>query len=199
MQKNNNLKKIFLTFDDGPCEPYTAQILDILKENNIKASFFVCGRTAEYYPHLTRRIVEEGHCLGNHTYSHSLILTLSGCLKREIEKTDKIIQKITGIKTCFFRPPWGFTTPWLKSYLKKNHYQLVLWDVNSYDWLGLPYSFAQKRILKKTKNNSILLFHDGREAKLRYNDCQAVLLLPLIVKKLKKQGFLFGKIDELKQ
>ena len=85
--KNN----VFLTFDDGPNEPYTSQILDILKEFGAKASFFACGKSVEYFPETTQRILNEGHALGNHTYSHSIILTFTGFLKREIERTTEVL------------------------------------------------------------------------------------------------------------
>ncbi|MCX6384424.1 MAG: polysaccharide deacetylase family protein, partial [Actinobacteria bacterium] len=128
------LKNVFLTFDDGPNEPCTSQILDILKKFHVRASFFVCGKNAEYYMQVTKKIIKEGHIIANHTYSHSRFLTYAGLLPKEIEKTKKIIQEITGKNSNYFRPPWGIVTPWLKKYLKIHDYKLVLWDVDTHDW-----------------------------------------------------------------
>ena len=185
---------VFLTFDDGPNEPYTSQILDILKELGAKASFFACGKSVEYFPETTQRILNEGHALGNHTYSHSIILTFTGFLKREIERTAEVIQKTTGVKTNLFRPPWGVTDPWTKSYLKANNYKIILWDINSYDWAGVSAQDIEDTVLKKIKPNSIILLHDGKNAKLHHNRSQTVLALPSLIKNLYHRGFVCRSI-----
>jgi len=188
--KNN----VFLTFDDGPNEPYTSQILDILKEFGAKASFFACGKSVEYFPETTQRILNEGHALGNHTYSHSIILTFTGFLKREIERTAEVIQKTTGVKTNLFRPPWGVAAPWTKSYLKANKYKIILWNINSYDWAGVSAQDIEDTVLKKIKPNSIILLHDGKNAKLHHNRSQTVLALPSLIKNLYHRGFVCRSI-----
>ncbi len=188
-------EKVFLTFDDGPNEPYTSQILDILKEFEAKASFFVCGKSVEYFPDVVQRIMNEGHAIGNHAYSHSMILTFTGFLRREIEKTTEIIQKVTGVRTNFFRPPWGVATPWVKSYLKANNYKLILWDINSYDWAKAPARVIEEMVLKKIKPDSVVLLHDGKEAKLHSNRLQTVLALPSLIKNLQRKGFICKNIN----
>ena len=125
MDQASKQAKVFLTFDDGPNEPYTSKILDILKEHQAKASFFACGKNIERYPDSIKRIVAEGHTIGNHAYTHSKLISRLGLLAGEIEKTSKIIEQITGRKTHYFRPPWGMLTPWLRSYLRKNNYQII--------------------------------------------------------------------------
>lgn len=187
--------EVFLTFDDGPNEPYTSQILDVLKDFGAKASFFVCGRSVEHFPDVAQRILNEGHSIGNHAYSHSMVLTLTGFLKREIEKTTNIIQKITGVRTNLFRPPWGIATPWVKSYLKANKYKIVLWDINSYDWAGIPARIIEEGILKKIKSGSIVLLHDGKDAKLHRNRSQTVIALPSLLQNLMSRGFICKNIS----
>jgi peptidoglycan/xylan/chitin deacetylase (PgdA/CDA1 family) len=172
--------KIFLTFDDGPNE-YTLKILEILKNFDARATFFVCGKNLEKFPEIAKKIIENGHEIGNHTYSHSINFLFPWNFQKEIEKTDKIIQKITGVKTRFFRPPFGFLTPWLKNELLKNGYKIILWDIDSKDWQGkisdksrtfarlryftqpqqaAGYSKVRDKIFEEIKPNSILLFHD---------------------------------------
>jgi len=199
MENEKQLKKnIFLTFDDGPSEPYTSQILDILKEFEAKASFFVCGENVKQYPQTVERIIEEGHVIGNHTYSHSLILSLFGCLAKEIEKTTKIIQETVGVRTNFFRPPWGLVTSRLAKYLEKNNYKLILWDINTQDWQRPPVRVIEERIFSKIKPNSIILFHDGHCGK-SYDRSQTVSALPPIIKKLKEQSYILKNIRELRR
>lgn len=185
---------VFLTFDDGPNEPYTSQILDILKELGAKASFFVCGKSVEYYTEVTQRIMNEGHTLGNHTYSHSIILTFTGFLKREIERTSAVIQKITGVKTNLFRPPWGVAVPWIRSYLKVNNYKIILWDIDSKDWRGGSAQDIEGIVLEKIKPNSIILLHDGKNAKPHHNRSQTVLALPSLIKNLHRRSFVCKRI-----
>ena len=187
--KAAGVNDIFLTFDDGPNEPYTSQILDVLKEHQAMATFFVCGKGVERFPQITRRILDEGHSLGNHAYSHSMLRTITGLLGKEIEKTSELILKTTGAKTHLFRPPWGVATPWLKRYLKANKYQTVLWDINSYDWTEIPASSIEGIVLKKARPGAVILLHDGKNSKHHHDRSQTVQALPAIIKALRQKGF----------
>lgn len=191
-----NSSKVFLTFDDGPSESYTSKILDILKENGAKATFFVCGKNVERYPEIAKRIVKEGHTIANHTYSHSIILSFFGSLTGEIKKTTDIIKEMTGVRTNFFRPPFGLFAPWLKRYLEENNYKIILWDIDTFDWMGRPARIIEERIFKKIKSNSIILFHDGNKDKFHFNLYQTILALPSIIKKLKAKGYILKDLRE---
>ena len=150
------MKKVFLTFDDGPNE-YTLEILEILKSFNAKATFFVCGKNCQKHPEILKKIFENGHSIGNHSFSHSLKFFFD--FEREIEETNEVIREIIKTKVKIFRPPWGILTPWLKNYLLKRKYEIVLWDLDSRDWKGK----ISENIFEKTKPGSILLFHDRFE------------------------------------
>jgi peptidoglycan/xylan/chitin deacetylase (PgdA/CDA1 family) len=145
--------KICITFDDGPNE-FTLENLKTLKKFGLKAIFFVVGKNCQKFPHILKEIVSEGHLIGNHSFSHSIKFFFD--FKKEIEKTNQIIKEITGMETKFFRPPYGILHPWLKNYLLKNEYKILLWDVDSKDWQGK----IDKKIFQKIKPDSILLFHD---------------------------------------
>lgn len=187
--------QVFLTFDDGPSVPFTNEILDILAGCQVLASFFVCGKNVERHPEIVKRIAAGGHTLGNHSYSHSRFLSLTGCLSSEIEKTQSIIQKVTGLRVKFFRPPWGYVHPWLTSYLKKQDYQLVLWDIKVYDWQKPAAAIIAKRVLQKVKPNAVILLHDGDRTRLSCDRSQTVLALPLVIQDLRKRGYEFGRIS----
>jgi len=192
--KNQETKNIFLTFDDGPSNPWTPQILDILKDFQIKATFFVCGKNIERYPKIAKRIVNEGHAIGNHSYYHSKIRSSTPLLLKDVEKTSEVILKITSTRSKIFRPPWGIVTPWLKRYLLKNGLKLILWDIEAHDWKQPQAKIISQRILSKAKSNSIILLHDGDGIKKNCNRFQTVFSLPLIIKELKDKGFIFEKI-----
>jgi len=182
-EKENLLKEIYFTFDDGPNE-YTLKILDILKNFGVRATFFVCGKNVEHFPEITKRIVGDGHTIGNHTFSHSINFLFLWSFKKEIDKTAQIIKEITGKETNFFRPPWGILTPWLKKYLLKNNYQIILWNIDSEDWKKHPANLIEETIFKKVKSNSIILSHDC---------LQISLALPKILGELKNKGYIFRK------
>jgi len=175
------MKEIFLTFDDGPNE-YTSRILKDLKKFNAKATFFVCGKNCQKYPEILKKIFEEGHSIGNHSFSHSIKFFFN--FKNEIEKTNEIIKEITGIETRIFRPPWGILTPWLKNYLLKSNFKIIFWNVDSKDWKKYRANLIEEKILKENKPNSIILFHDC---------LQTSLALPKILVKLKGEGYIFKR------
>jgi len=190
---------MFLTFDDGPNEPFTSQILDILKKYQVKASFFVCGKNIELFPESIKRIVKEGHAIGNHAYSHSPILSRLGLISGEIKKTSEAIYRITGVKTHFFRPPWGFLTPWLRSYLKNNGYRIVLWDIKTRDWNGPSAEIIRDRVLDNVKPGAVVLMHDGFETKRNGDRSKTVKALPQIIEGLKAKGYQLTSIKDLSE
>jgi len=167
--------KIFLTFDDGPNE-YTLKILEILKNFDAKATFFVIGENCQKFPEIFKRIFKEDHSIGNHSFSHSIKFFFN--FKNEIEKTNEVIKEITGVETKIFRPPWGILPFWLKNYLSKEGYKTILWDVDSRDWKGK----ISDKIFEGIKPYSILLFHDC---------LQTSLILSKILATLKKEGYVF--------
>lgn len=158
-------KVIALTFDDGPDPIHTPRILDILKENNIKATFFLIGSKVETYPELVKRIYNEGHTIGNHTYSHSVSYTLwsSNRIYEDIRKTNDIIYKIIGKSPIYFRPPFGVTNPLIRRAVN-NRFECIGWSIRSYDTLEfIKRRSISERIVRNIKNGDIVLLHDNRE------------------------------------
>ncbi len=191
------VKRVFLTFDDGPSKIYTPDILDILKKARIKASFFVCGKNLECYPEIGKRIAKEGHLIGNHTYSHSKLLAITGLWAEEIKKTSEVIRELTGVEPVFFRPPWGKTTPWLEKKLKGYGLKMVMWDIDAEDWKQPKARIIARDILSKIFSGAVILLHDGHETYLKFSRRETVLSLPLIIRHLQKNGYQFETVDKL--
>ncbi len=185
---------IYLTFDDGPNEPYTSQILDILKIYKAKATFFVCGKCVERFPETAKRIAQEGHTIGNHTWSHSGIRSFIGLWEAEIEKTSNIVEKITGHPTTLFRPPWGRVTPLLRRYLEGHHYKLMLWDVEARDWEKPRARVIAQRIAKNVKTGSIILLHDGGGSSAGVDRSQTVAALSIVLRDLSAKRYTFDAL-----
>lgn len=151
-----------LTFDDGP-SPDTARVLDILRDKEVRATFFLCGASVERYPELARRIVAEGHALGNHTYSHPwLHLKSRAEIASEIDRTQDAIEKVTGVRPAYFRPPHGVRWFPLWPLLRERGMTLVLW--NSFPQEGAsPAHEIVERALARLRPGAIILLHDGKD------------------------------------
>lgn len=155
-------KAIALTFDDGPDPDSTPRILETLRENNLKATFFVIGKKAAEYPDLLRRIVDEGHTLGNHTYSHHNLIAFFSRkkLRADIQRCNDIIRDSTGRVPVLFRPPFGVTNPRYAAVLKDMQMQSIGWSVRSLDTRAQnKYQLIQK-VISKLKPRDIVLLHD---------------------------------------
>lgn len=139
-------RKVILTFDDGPHPHSTPYILDILKQRNLKAVFFILGLQANKFPNLVKRIHEEGHIIGNHTYGHKNLATMSPeAIEKEIEKTSNLLEKITGERPKYLRPPYGATNKKVIEVVNKAGMKIVLWTVDTRDWR----SKSEKAILNE--------------------------------------------------
>lgn len=163
-QKRTKIKEVALTFDDGPTE-FTPKFLDLLKEKNIKATFFCIGKRIDKYPKIFQRIIAEGHSIGNHTYSHSnnTGFLSSSKMIEEIEKCDEVISKIGNIKTNFYRPPFGVTNPNIAKAIKKTQKKSIGWNVRSLDTVIDDEKKIYNRITKNLNKGSIILLHDTSE------------------------------------
>lgn len=151
-------KKIAITFDDGPHPVYTEKLLDGLKERGIRATFFVLGEKAEACPEIIERMVEEGHIIGNHTYSHIQLKSNNrDQFRNELVQTNEVISGITGKEVQYVRPPYG---TWDKKLEEELNMFPVLWNVDPNDWCTGSADKVTRRITDKAKENSIILMHD---------------------------------------
>lgn len=179
--------KIALTFDDGPHPVYTEKLLDGLKERGVKATFFVTGEHAKRHPELIKRMQEEGHLIGNHTYSHvQLRSDNAGEFEEELRKTNAVIEEITGQEVLYVRPPYG---SWDRKLEKKLNMFPVLWTIDPTDWSCLNADTVTKRVVKKAKENSIILLHDYYET--------SITAALRIVDLLTGEGYEFVTVDEV--
>lgn len=178
---------IALTFDDGPNARYTEKLLEGLAERDVKATFFLIGKNAEAHPEIVRRMAEEGHLIGNHTYSHlKLTAGNEAVFLEEINKTGEIIGDITGSVPTFCRPPFGV---WNTRYEESLGIIPVLWDVDPRDWCTFDTQTVANRILADCHDSAIILMHDEYETSV-----EAALL---VIDELKQQGYTFVTVDRI--
>lgn len=182
---HNAGNRVCITFDDGPCEQ-TAAVLDKLKKSNAHASFFCIGEQVERYPDIARRIVEEGHTLGNHSFSHRSIFPVKGVsgIRKEIADTQNLIAKVTGRTPRFFRPPFSVTNPLIASVLENSGLTTVGWSIRSLDTVTRDRERVLERIRAGIKPGSIILLHDRVDGALELLDevlaiCREKRLVPV--------------------
>lgn len=189
-------KQIALTFDDGPDNNYTVKILDILKKHKVPATFFVIGSRCKLYPKIVKRMVKEGHRLGNHTWSHSNIMKLSNkAMLKEITKADRIIKKYTGYTPLIFRSPYGSLKREQVEFLQSKGYKLISWNIDSLDWKGLSAAEVKTNILENLQQGSIVLQHSAGGPGEDLSG--TVKALDSIISVLKKDGYKFVTVDKL--
>lgn len=197
-QGNPENKVVALTFDDGPYPPYTDQILDILKEDDVKATFFIVGKNAAMHPELVRRIVMEGHQIGNHTYHHiDLLKANRRTVTDELAGTNDLLFSITGIKPHIVRPPHGFRDPVVLEVMAELGLKVVEWSVMSRDWTNPGVEEIVNRTLDRITNGSVVLLHDGDGIKSQASRAQTVAATRLIIQQLKTKGYTFVTVDDI--
>ncbi len=193
------LKEVALTFDDGPYGTSTEEVLNILKTENIHATFFLIGKNVDEYPKIAKEIVDEGNIVGNHTYSHLKTFNKMSAndFAKDLIRDEISIASSTGVVPKLFRPPYGNISNTMKSELKKEGYTLVLWSVDGKDWsLNKTANQIEDGTVSKTKPYSILLMHDGHETN-NYPRVNSIEALPKIIEDLKNKGYTFVTVDKL--
>lgn len=190
---------VVLTFDDGPAEPFTGQILDILRQHRAPATFFCCGKNVERLPDLVRRARAEGHALGNHTYTHPLFYLKSRTqIDEELDRTQEAIERSAERPPAVFRPPYGVRWFGLFPALRERRLTDVQWSDTGYDWKRRhsPADIA-RRALAKIRAGAVILLHDGREprAPAEVDASATVAALPAIIEGVRSAGLDFVPIE----
>ena len=178
---NTDEKKLWLTFDDGPCLKTTPLILSILEKLGIKATFFLVGKDAEKLPQLTNKIINQGHIVGNHSYSHK-----DGFITNNIDYYNDIEKNTLKNKSKIFRPPYGRITLPQMIYLRKK-YKIVMWDVFGWDFKANQSKKIKKNILNNVQKGSIIVLHNNSKSYLNLKES-----LESILVELKELGYKFS-------
>lgn len=180
-------KKIALTFDDGPNPEYTEKLLAGLKERGVKATFFLLGKEVERYPEIVEKMYEDGHLIGNHSYEHINLGSLSDeAAISQVDKTNQAICKITGEYPEYIRPPYGC---WKSNLDYETTMIEVLWNVDPLDWRTPNADVVTKKVIESVEENDIILLHDASETSV-----QAAFQ---IIDTLTKAGYTFVTVDKI--
>lgn len=191
-----HIKQVALTFDDVPDPRFTPKVLDVLKKEGVKATFFAVGTRAKKHPSLVARIKREGHAIGNHSYNHAQFnkLTLNE-FRDQIERTNRILKSITGQEPRLIRPPYGEINEEQLRWARKNNYKIVNWNVDSLDWKGLSKDQVKENILSATGPGAIILQHAGGGVGSEL--LGTIEALPEVISELRSKGYTFVTLPEM--
>ena len=186
-----NEKWIAISFDDGPAGSNTNHILDILKENQVEAVFFCIGKNIAGNEELVKRMIREGHIIGNHSFSHHHFFDFfsSGKMLGELMQMNQSVKNITGQSPRFFRPPFGVTNPNLKKAIMRGGFISIGWSIRSYDTVIKNPARLLSKILKSMKPGGILLLHDTSETTIE--------ILPTLLKGISDKGYQVKRLDKM--
>jgi chitin deacetylase len=186
-------KRVALTFDDGPWPPYTQEILDVLAREEVRATFFVVGRQVRRHRDLLRRIAGEGHLVGNHTEHHlNLLLCSPRRARQEILWGAHTIAEVLGQSPRWWRPPYGFRTPWALLAARQHGMSAALWSACPHDYMRPEARVMVRRVLAQAHPGAIVLLHDGNGDR-----SQTARALPAMIAGLRQQGYRFVDLDEM--
>ena len=185
-------KIVALTFDDGPYPPYTQELLAVLAEENVKATFFMVGANAAAHPEVARQVAQAGHAIGVHTLNHVDLLKMDKKQQTyQIAVGKLVLQEITGVEPRLFRPPHGFRDWQIMKIAAGTGLKTVNWSILSKDWLNPAPEEIARRTLEQVKPGSIILLHDGDSPYNKMPRANTVQAVGMIIKELKKQGYEF--------
>jgi peptidoglycan/xylan/chitin deacetylase (PgdA/CDA1 family) len=191
-------KIVALTFDDGPNEPYTSMLLDTLDDRAVPATFFQVGRCAERFPDTTRRVVQSGHVLANHSLDHSMSSYLRNpSQEHQIDAAQEVLHDIAGVWPALYRPPWLCHRPAVLQTIATRRLQVVSGTFcHPLEIVQPPARVLANGAVRRTRPGSILIFHDGREARGGPRH-QSVAAVGLVIDRLRSQGYRFVTVDRL--
>ena len=199
---NTDQRVVALTFDDGPSPPYTDQLLDVLAKHNVKATFFMIGNRIEKHPETVRSVMAEGHQVGNHSYSHPLLGFLPpNSVRREIERTDKLLRQVGVTGEIVFRAPVltrFLPVAWVLAKGDRAHISCNVW---SWDWTTQNPDRITETVLKKTLSStragSIIVLHDGKAENKDADRSGTVEATDQIITRLKQDGYRFVRLSDV--
>ena len=191
-------RQIAFTYDDGPNDPHTLKLLEVLARHGAPATFFLIGRFVEERPDLVREIVQEGHVIGNHTYTHPA-LTFRGpeVTRAEIERCQRAIEQACGIPPNIFRPPYGSRRPGTLPTVRSFGLEPIMWSVTGYDWNAPPAGKIVQAVSRKVRGGDVVLLHDGSHKGMGGDRAQTVIASDQLLAHYKSEGYEFVTIPQM--
>jgi peptidoglycan-N-acetylglucosamine deacetylase len=191
-------KQIALTFDDGPNDPHTLNLLDVLSKHNVHATFFVIGRYVRQRPNIVAEVAKQGHTIGNHTFTHPLLTVQPASrIREEIVQCGNAIHDAIGEHSNLFRPPWGGRRPGVFGIVRQLGLDPVMWNITSHDWRAPSLEFIEQNVTPKVGGGDIILLHDGGHASFGADRSATVAAVESLLTRHQAEGYSFVTIPEM--
>jgi peptidoglycan/xylan/chitin deacetylase (PgdA/CDA1 family) len=191
-------RQIALTYDDGPNDPYTLRLLEVLAKHNTRATFFLIGRYVRHRPDIVQEIVKAGHSVGNHTLSHSLLIFKSEAeIRKELSECHAALSEAVGEHSNLFRPPFGGRRPAVLRIARELGLDPVMWSVTGYDWNAPPAAVIEQKVTKQLRGGDVILLHDGGHKQMGADRSQTVLATDHLITRYTAVGYEFVTVPEM--
>jgi len=191
-------KRLALTYDDGPNDPHTLRLLEVLAHHNVRATFFLIGRYVAKRPEIARELAKAGHAIGNHTYSHRNLIFASGeQTSVEIAECKRALNDAVGQHSALFRPPFGGRRPETLRRARSLGLETVMWRVSGQDWKHRPAEYVTHKVLGHVRGGEVILLHDGGHAAFGADRSQTVIATDRLIPWCKSQGYEFVTIPDM--
>jgi peptidoglycan/xylan/chitin deacetylase (PgdA/CDA1 family) len=191
-------KQLALTYDDGPNDPHTLRLLEVLAKHNVQATFFLIGRYVRQRPDIVRELMRAGHAMGNHTFSHpNLIFASAERTRKELAECQQALLEATGESPRLFRPPFGGRRPGTLQLARALGLEAIMWNVSSYDWSGAQADAIVAKVSRQIRGGDVILLHDGSHVRMGADRSQTVIATDQIIARYKAQGYEFVTIPEM--
>lgn len=193
-------KQLALTYDDGPNDPHTLRLLDVLAKHDVRATFFLIGRYVKQRPDIARELARNGHVIGNHTFSHpNLIFASTRETRAQLQQCQQAVTDAVGQHSRLFRPPFGGRRPGTLQTARSLGLEPVMWNVTGWDWRGKPAEYIEHKINRQIHGGDVILFHDGSHAALGADRVQTVVATDRLIAHYKSEGFQFVTVPQMMQ
>jgi peptidoglycan/xylan/chitin deacetylase (PgdA/CDA1 family) len=190
--------QIALTYDDGPNDPHTLRLLEVFARHNVRATFFLIGKYVRQRPGLAREIVAAGHVVGNHTFTHPLLIFKRAAeIRRELADCRSALQDAIGDHSRLFRPPFGGRRPAVLRIARDLGLVPVMWNVTGYDWNAPPAEVIERKVSQRIRGGDVILLHDGGHAAMGADRAQTVIATDRLIAKHKSDGYEFVTISQM--
>jgi peptidoglycan/xylan/chitin deacetylase (PgdA/CDA1 family) len=191
-------KHIALTYDDGPNDPHTLKLVDVLAKQGVRATFFMIGRYVKQRPDIARAVAQAGHVIGNHTFTHPLLIFNSEVqMRAQLVDCHQALQDAIGEHSNLFRPPFGGRRPVTFKIARELGLRTVMWNVTGYDWNAPPAAVIEKKVAQRVRGGDVILLHDGGHLAMAADRAQTVIATENLIRRYKDSGYEFVTVEEI--
>jgi peptidoglycan/xylan/chitin deacetylase (PgdA/CDA1 family) len=191
-------RQLALTYDDGPNDPHTLRLLEVLAKHSVRATFFLIGRYVQQRPEIVREIAQAGHIVGNHSFTHPLLTFKSETeIKQQLSECRAALQDVISEPSNLFRPPFGGRRPAVLRVAASLGLEPILWSVTGYDWNAPPARVIERKVANQIRGGDVILLHDGGHKQWGADRSQTVIATDRLIRRCKAEGYEFVTIPQM--